>query len=547
MSGATVRAAVAAGIGTLAMAGWTAASPNGAALYAAHCAKCHDRAAGHVPTRAALANRSAINIVMTLLAGAMRPQAAGLSHDDATAIAAYLTAGSAARATPLHSNRCRRATPPAGLASGDWNGWGRDLENTRYQPRPQLRARRIPRLKLKWAFAYPGSMTWGQPTVVGGRVYVASTTGEIFALEAASGCTLWSRNVGTPVRTAISIGPGFAGHRAAAYFGDISAVVHGVDADTGAPIWHVRVDPHPMARVTGSPVLYRGELFVPVSSFEEGAAADSTYHCCTFRGSVVALDARSGRILWKRRTIRGPLESYHRPGDPTLLHGPAGGSVWSAPTVDAARGVLYVGTGNDYTDLDSPATDSVMAIDLKSGRVVWSRQLAAHDDWSSGCSFGGPCPPHPGADADFAASTILVTLPSGRQVLVAGQKSGLVYGLDPDARGRRLWRIRVGSGGVFGGIEWGMAAIGGTVYAAVSDSMPTHPADAPRSPRRSRRFPGSSSPDPRTDTCAATRRGPDGSSGTSTPRGPFRPSMQSRPTAARSMPGDRSSWTECST
>jgi len=321
-------------------------------------------------------------------------------------------------------------------------------------------------------------MTWGQPTVVGGRVFVASATGEVYALDAGAGCTVWSLHVGTPVRTAITIGS--AAHGSAAYFGDISGVVHAVDADTGAELWHVRVDPHPNARITGAPVLFGNRLLVPVSSFEEGPAADPAYACCTFRGSVVALDAASGRLLWKRRTIARRPRPYNRKGDPTVLEGPAGGAVWNAPTIDPMRGVLYVGTGNDYTDIDAPTTDAVLAIDVADGRIRWARQLTAHDDWASGCTLGGACPVHAGEDADFAASTILLSLPSGQRVLVAGQKSGIVYGLDPDAGGRVLWKRRVGAGGVFGGIEWGMAAIGSTVFVPISDSMPTRSTDMPR-------------------------------------------------------------------
>ena len=484
MHNTTMRTALAVGalasiaaIGTRSAA---AAGPDGAALYAQRCAKCHEQAQGHVPSREALADRSSTNIVMALMTGAMRPQAAGLSQAEASAIAAYLTAGAASHAVALHANPCRMPVGPMRLDAAGWNGWGRDLANSRYQAHAGLDSNGVAHLKLKWAFAYPGAMTWGQPTVVGGRVFVASTTGQVYALDAASGCTLWSLEVGTPVRTAISIGPGSSGHRAVAYFGDVGAVAHAVDADTGVELWRTHVDAHPFARITGSPVLYGARLLVPVSSYEEGAAADHGYSCCTFRGSVVALDAASGRLLWKHRTISGSLRAYRRAGDSTRLLGPAGAAVWNAPTIDARRGVLYVGTGNDYTDIAASSTDAVLAISLATGKIRWTRQLVAHDDWAAGCAFGGPCPEPTGADADFAASTILVKLPSGRDVLIAGQKSGVVYGLDPSADGKVLWKRKVGAGGVFGGIEWGMAAIGDTVYVPISDSMPTRPSDAPR-------------------------------------------------------------------
>ncbi|MGH8261022.1 MAG: PQQ-binding-like beta-propeller repeat protein, partial [Steroidobacteraceae bacterium] len=339
-----VRTAAVAGLAAVAAQAWAATpspgpaqavpAPHGAALYAQRCAKCHEHAQGHIPSREALANRPATNILMALLTGPMRPEAAGLSRADASAIAAYLTAGAATAS--LHPNPCRRPLAPMRLSPADWNGWSRDPANTRFQRHGGLTAREVPRLELKWAFAYPGAMTWGQPTVVGGRVFVASATGEVYALDAATGCTVWSLDVGTPVRTAITIGAavgrGAQSHRLIAYFGDISAVAHAVDAQTGAPLWHMRVDAHPSARITGSPVLDGKRLLVPVSSFEEGAAADIHYACCTFRGSVVALDAASGRLLWKRRTIARHPQPYHRTGDPMVLNGPAGGAVWNAPT-----------------------------------------------------------------------------------------------------------------------------------------------------------------------------------------------------------------------
>jgi polyvinyl alcohol dehydrogenase (cytochrome) len=478
----STRAALALGIIAIATAGGVAAAtPDGAALYAQRCAKCHDQPQGaHVPSRESLARRPSINIVMTLLTGAMRPQAAGLSHDDAMAIAAYLTAGAAARTSPPHPNPCRAPVAPLRLTDAGWNGWGADLANTHFQAHPGLTAADVPRLALKWAFAYPGLMTWGQPTVVGGRVFVASTTGEVFALDARTGCTVWSLEVGTPVRTAITVGPATGGHGALAYFGDTSAMAHAIDANTGVEVWRVRVDSHPFARITGSPVLVGARLLVPVSSFEEGAAAQEGYACCTFRGSLVALDARSGKPLWRHRTIAQEPRPYRRRGDPAILEGPAGASVWGSPTVDAARGAVYFGTGNDYTDVSAPTTDAILSVGLGSGKLHWARQLVANDNWASGCTLGGPCPEPAGADADFAASTILVRLSSGRQVLVAGQKSGIVYGLDPRAGGRLLWKTKLGVGGVFGGIEWGMAAIGGTVFAPISDNMPTHPTDTPR-------------------------------------------------------------------
>jgi polyvinyl alcohol dehydrogenase (cytochrome) len=451
-----------------------APAPDGQALFKQRCAQCHDTGAGHAPSREALGRRSPVNIKMALLTGAMKPQGAGLSSDDMTAISTYLTAEAAAKAPKLVANRCAAPAKSLRITGDDWNGWSPGHANTRFQPRPGLAAADVPRLKVKWAFAYPGAQTWGQPVVVGGRVFVADTVDTVYALDAQTGCTVWTIKPGAAVRSAISIGQGEGG-KAVAYFGDMAGSMHAVDADSGHELWKVKVDDHPLARMTGSPVLAGDRLLVPVSSLEEGAASQAAYECCTFRGAVLALDPESGKVLWKTKTITAPLKTYRRKGQDVDLHGPAGGSVWNAPTVDLERGRVYFGVGNDYTDIDDVNTDGVMALDLKTGKKLWMRQLQPKDHWAAGCTYGTVCPEDAGPDFDFAVSPILVDVAKGQQVLVAGQKSGTVYGLDPDS-GKLLWKTPLGSGSIFGGIEWGMASAGRTVFAAISDSMTEPPA-----------------------------------------------------------------------
>jgi polyvinyl alcohol dehydrogenase (cytochrome) len=451
-----------------------AAKPDGAAVFKQRCAQCHETGAGHAPTREALGRRSAVNIKMALLTGAMKPQGAGLSDADMTAVISYLTADAAAKAPKLTANPCPAPATPLKLSGDGWNGWSPSHANDRFQSKPGLSAADVPRLKVKWAFAYPGAQTWGQPVVVGGRVFVADTIDTVYALDAKTGCTVWTIKPGAAVRSAISIGPGEGG-KAVAYFGDMTGVMHAVDADGGHELWKAKVGDHPLARMTGSPVLVGDRLLVPVSSLEEGAASQASYGCCTFRGAVAALDPRTGKVLWKTHTITAPMKTYRRKGQDVDLHGPAGGSVWNAPTVDLARGRLYFGVGNDYTDVDDHNTDGVMALDLKTGKKLWMRQLQPKDHWQAGCTYGTVCPEDAGPDYDFAVSPILVDVAKGKQVLVAGQKSGTVYGLDPDS-GKLLWKTPLGSGSIFGGIEWGMAAVGGTVFAPISDSLTEAPA-----------------------------------------------------------------------
>jgi len=265
------------------------------------------------------------------------------------------------------------------------------------------------------------------------------------------------------VRTAISIGPlGAAGSGSAIYFGDLKGNVYSLNAETGATVWTKRADPHPLTRITGAPSLEGGRLYVPLSSLEEGAGANPKYECCTFRGGVVAFDARTGNEIWRAYTIPVPPKRIKKNASGTQLWGPAGGSVWSSPTVDAKRGLLYVATGNGYNDPAAETSDAVVAYDLKTGRLRWSKQVTPNDAYVVGCGANAPnrenCPDDEGPDFDFGNAPILKNLPNGRSIITLGQKSGVAWGLDPDREGTVLWQKRLGKGSALGGMEWGSAA-----------------------------------------------------------------------------------------
>jgi polyvinyl alcohol dehydrogenase (cytochrome) len=356
-----------------------------------------------------------------------------------------------------------------------WSGWGHDLANSRYQPAPGLTAAEVPKLTLKWAFGFPGgTQAYAHPTIASGRIFTGSDTGQVYALDAATGCIRWAFKAERGVRTAISIGPiGGAGQsRYAAYFGDIAANVYAVDAATGELVWKEKADEHRFARITGSPVLHDGRLYVPVSSVEEASAAQPAYSCCTFRGSVIAYDAATGGRLWKSYTIPQPPREAGRNKAGTALFKPAGAAVWNAPTIDVRRGALYVGTGNAYTEPAAPTSDAVMAFDLKTGQVLWVNQVTPGDAFVMNCRGGSDnCPSNIGPDFDFGNSPILRDLPGGRSVIVIGQKSGVAYALDPDDKGRKVWEVRAGKGTALGGMEWGSAADERLAYFPVSDVL----------------------------------------------------------------------------
>jgi polyvinyl alcohol dehydrogenase (cytochrome) len=452
------------------MSAW-AAAPDGAALFKARCAACHDGAPqARMPSHDELAAKTPEFVLSAMFGGAMITQAAGLSDEEGRAIARFITAKefSTAAAQPM-AGKCTAPAPKFSLGDGDWNGWGADSDNSHFQPHPGLAASDVPKLKLKWAFGYPKDpMAWAQPTVVGGRIFVGSVSGTVYSLDANTGCVYWSYAAGGSVRSAVTIGK-LANGKWAAYFGDLRGNAQAVDAETGALLWKTKIDDHPVARVTGAPILVNGKLYVPMASIEEASAQQPTYSCCTFRGSLSALDATTGKQLWKSYSVLDPPKAYKTSKNGTQLIGPAGASIWSSPTVDLKRKLIYASAGNSYTDVEINTSDAILAFDLETGRLVWSKQVQPKDNFVIGCPGSPNCPTESGPDFDFGTSPVLRTLPNGKQIIVAGQKSGVVWGLDPDDKGKVLWQTRVGKGSALGGVEWGHAADDKLVYAAVSD------------------------------------------------------------------------------
>ena len=466
-------------------------APNGEALYKANCANCHSQTAAgqqapgpgqQAPGADALRALTPEAIVTAMTYGRMQVQAISLSDDERKAIAEFLTGRRMAPpAPPVVTNRCTSSPAVTNPAAGpSWNGWGNGIANTRYAKTGGLTAADLPRLKLKWAFGYAGvDSARAQPALAGGQLFVASENAEIHALDPKTGCTHWSVRARMGVRTALSVGPyrtpGASGY--AVFFGDGRANVYALDANTGRELWVRKVDEHRFAALTGAPTYHNGRLYVGVQGLnEEGQGGRPQYECCTFRGSVSALDANTGAVLWKRYTIDEPKpRGKNKDGVPQW--GPAGGGIWAAPTVDPKRNMIYVATGNNYAEPSQKTSDAVMALDMNSGTVKWVNQTTPNDNWTIGCRAENPdnpnCPAKLGPDHDFSASPSLATV-NGRDLLVLPQKSGMSYALDPDREGAVVWSYRIGQGSGLGG-QWGGAADEKNAYFGVSDILTPKP------------------------------------------------------------------------
>jgi polyvinyl alcohol dehydrogenase (cytochrome) len=444
---------------------------DGGAVYKQQCAQCHEAGLNRAPQLIGMKLMTPESVLAALTSGKMAEQGKGLTPAEARAVATFVTAKAFATAEATTQGLC---TEPAAFdkpfSVPYWNGWGAGPANRRLQPAEMagLDAERTAKLKLKWAFAYPGATrAFAQPTLAGGRIFAGSDSGKVYALDAATGCIRWIFKAEGPVRSAISIGP--TGERWAAYFGDQRAQVYALDAATGTLLWKVRVEEHQTAVITGSPTLYDGRLYVPDSSYEEISGASPKYECCTFRGAVTALDAATGQVIWKSYTIPEAPHPVRRNKQGTQLWGPSGAGVWSSPTVDPKKRAVYVTTGDAYSDPPARTSDSFLAFDMDTGKLLWSRQMTEGDAFNVACPQGDNCPQANGPDFDFGCSPNLVDLPNGKRALVAGQKSGMVHAVDPDRQGEVLWQVRVGKGGAMGGVQWGNASDSRNVYVAVSD------------------------------------------------------------------------------
>jgi polyvinyl alcohol dehydrogenase (cytochrome) len=465
-----------------------AGAGQGEALYKERCATCHDNATERTPPRDVIAKNPPSFILAAMTTGLMQPMALGLSEDEMKAIALYLSPVSGARGTagdpdanaiwgpssaemPLDAPKCEGPGPAVDPGAADqWIGWSPTLDNARYQPRSGIAAADVPKLKVKWAFHYPGSKN-GQATIVGERLFVTSMSGAVYALNAKSGCVYWRHDAGAATRSSVHVAKMPAGSKAktALFYSDWTKSAAAVDADTGELLWKTPIEEATGVQMTGSPTLYDNILLVPISTGNEAFATNDNYECCKFIGSLVALDAISGKVLWKRYTTDQKNLPYRLNAKGQQMWGPGGGSIWSAPTIDPQRGLVYVSTSNSHTDAFHEGANSVIAMEIRTGKVVWKNQVWPDDNYIIGCPRAANCPKELGPDFALGASPILHTQANGKQLLLAGQKSGILWALDPADGGKVVWKTQLSPGSALGGIEFGPAADEAKVYVGISD------------------------------------------------------------------------------
>ena len=446
-------------------------------IYANKCAQCHDKPIANAPHRIVFSMLGAKNIYKAMSTGVMRIQASGLSEDQLKLVAEHLGENRLAdeNSTPVtqcDANTSHSSGNDSDVSShGKIDSWGFALTNTRWNEESLTRDE-IGRLKLKWVFAYPESTrARSQPTVTNNTVYVGSQTGSVYALDLDSGCVKWTYQARAEVRTAIIISDSWDGQGKDLIFGDFDGNAYSLSAKDGQENWLVTLPDHQQVTITGTPQVYNGVVYVPLSSREWATAADPAYPCCTFRGGVVALNQQDGSRKWVSYTLDKAKATGEKNSHGSSMMSPSGAPVWHTPAIDTKRNQLYIGTGENYSSPATETSDAIIAMDLDSGDIAWVYQSTKGDAWNMACFIGGGanCPEENGPDHDFGAPPILFTLSDKRDVVLAGQKSGEVMAINPD-NGKLLWKNKISLGGIIGGVHWGMAAANDTLFVPITDT-----------------------------------------------------------------------------
>ncbi|GAA4399197.1 PQQ-binding-like beta-propeller repeat protein [Nibrella viscosa] len=456
-----------------------AAKAMGEAVYAATCQWCHDAPGAAAPGLLVLSAMTPRSIFATLKTGKMQSQAATLSDEQRRAVAEWITKRPY-QETRLPTDALVPFSLPKKVAVA--SGWGGNLEGTGFVRQAGITKDNAGSLKVKWVFAFPeSSQIRSKPAVVSDWLIVGSQFGDVFAIQKETGKVGWQFVADAAIRGAIFVEQ--RGSALRAYFADQVTNVYALDVRTGSLLWKKRAGIQAQSANTGSVVVYDNVVIVPLTSREVSLSRDPKYPCCTSSGEVVALSATNGDIRWRHRVVPEEATEQGKKSNGQPFYGPSGAPVWSSPTIDARRGLVYIGTGENYTYPATATSDAIQALDIRTGKVVWSFQATHQDTWNLACPGGPNCPEKVGPDLDFGMAPILVRNTKGGDMLLAGQKSGVIHALNPDT-GTLIWQTRVGKGGMYGGIHWGMATDGQYLYAANSDHPgfidPRDPATKPR-------------------------------------------------------------------
>lgn len=492
----------------------------GAAVYTQYCAVCHNNAEQlRAPNLSNLHALPASQIRFSLTEGVMKAQGGMLSAEQKEQVIAWLAAPAppaavaAARAEetgPSRSppaergagNRQAAARPPAAAPDTSWTGplmcaadrravdvagrktltmAGVTPSNARHMTAAQagLTTAQLSDLEVAWTLNLP--QTSGlrvTPVIVGSTMfYAVPQPAMLLALDTKTGCVKWAKPSAAPYRSSPAYG--MAGRRPALFIADQLGALRALDPKTGDEIWATDPRHTKEATITGGPMVHGDKLIVPISVLDVARAQDPKYACCKLHGAVSAVDAATGKVLWTAHTMEDAKPLGRKSSAGVEMFGPSGAPIWSTPAIDARRGLIYAATGENTSPPATKTSDAIMALDIRTGEKKWVFQALERDIWNMSCR--GPANSGPNCffmkddesvlkDYDFGAGAIITKKPQGKgDVVLAGQKSGHVWALDPDKGGAVLWQKRFGEGTALGGVHWGIATDGRRVFAPISD------------------------------------------------------------------------------
>ena len=462
----------------------------GKAVYDQWCASCHDDGGqSGAPSFEALRTLPRATVKYALELGYMKIQAKDVPKDELAQLISWLPKDEGSVDSWINAARCpvkvrevklgddqKRVSTTFGV-TGDANR-AQTAEDT------GLSYDQMKDLEVAWVAAFPQTPTMrSQPVVVGDTIFIAATdAGRLYALDTNSGCVKWHYVSDMTLRSSLTFAEATDKSPAAIIMGDAAGFVHAVDARTGRKLWQSEARLNDLNRITGAPVVHDGKVFTPVSAIEVNYAGQDDYECCKGQGAIITFDLATGKKLWTGTTME-PAQPVRLGRTGTQQWGPSGAIIWSTPTIDPKRNVIYAGTGENTSWPATDTSDAIIAYDMDTGEKRWVFQATKADIWNYACGRRSANCDWPGEyhspDHDFGATSMLVKRSDGSELVIAGQKSGVVWALNPD-NGQPVWSNKVGRGSANGGVHWGMAYDGARVFVPNNDpNRPGAPGENP--------------------------------------------------------------------
>ena len=442
------------------------ANADGQKTYNERCGACHNEPIDpKTPPLDEMRKFYQSRIHDTITTGRMSQFTQGLSEEEINGLVAFVTERVQ---DPEEANRLtwceNRDVGTEPLISQ----WGFNNRNTRNQSKSSVDSSNADTLKLKWVFDVPGSSTMRSfPAVSEDTIFLPNTTGKLYAIDRSTACVKWQFDAGSEIRTAAHLFS-YEGQPMLSFGVQLNSLVV-LDPTDGSVIYRGSVATFEESMITGGQVQFGSKLYVPVSAIDVALAMNPFHECCKSHGVLHAMELKDFSTTWTAHTTEDAKPTYKNSVN-VQMHGPSGAPIWTTPAIDEERNQLYIGTGENTSTPATHTSDAIIAYDLDTGEEKWVFQGTKDDAFNMACGrrTGPNCPKENGPDFDFGASPILATVSTGQDLVLAGQKSGDVWALNPDS-GELIWHTKLSPGSALGGVHWGMTLVNDTLVVPIAD------------------------------------------------------------------------------